>query len=100
MLHKTVHSVKNMGDKMLFALLEAMLSTNETLNAKVKETNNDTCTLTVDVIAPAQKPLIQTEKPMVIKIKLVEKAEEESKDEDEDETQLINFEQVDGKQDL
>ena len=37
---------------------------------------------------------------MTIKIKLVEKPEEESKDDDEDETQLINFEQVGGKQDL
>ena len=85
---------------MLFALLEALLSTNETLSAKVKEVNDDTCSLTVDVIAPAQKPLIPTEKSMTIKIKLVEKPEEESKDDDEDETQLINFEQVGGKQDL
>lgn len=85
---------------MLFALLEALLSTNETLSAKVKEVSEDTCTLIVDVIAPAQKPLIPTEKPMTIKIKLVEKPEEESKDDDEDETQLINFEQVGGKQDL
>ena len=99
-LQKTVHLVKNMGDKMLFALLEAMLKTNENLSAKLIRVNYETCTLTVDVIAPAQKPLIPTEKPMVIKIKLVEKAEEESKDDDEDETQLINFEQVDGKQDL
>ena len=100
LLHKTVHPVKNMGDKMLFALLEALMSTNETLSAKVKEVNDDTCTLTVDVIAPAQKPLIPSEKSMTIKIKLVEKPEEESKDDDEDETQLINFEQVGGKQDL
>ena len=63
---------------MLFALLEAMLEDNDNLSAKIKDKNDDNCTLTANVTAPSQKP-------MVIEIKLVERADEENKEEEEDE---------------
>ena len=91
-MHKTVLPVRNIGEKMLFALLEAMFSENESLSSKLKSKDEDTCILRADIAAPSQKP-------MLIEVKLVEKSEsEESKQDEEDEVQYISFKQVGEKQ--
>ena len=84
MLHKTIVPVANMGENMLFELLEAMIADKESLSAKVEKAESSTYTLVASVNAPK-------EKPMVIEMELVQKKQEESKDNAEVEIQYISF---------
>ena len=81
LIHKTILPVRNLGERMLFDLLESMFHEIEQLNVTEVEAHRENSQLDLSVTLPEKEP-------MQIEVKLVQP---EKQDDEEVERQFINF---------